>query len=158
MKRAVVVLIGVATVILAVVLASSSSTPEDASEPAASDTKSTEVAKPTLPPPSPPPPPKAKFDRTIYATSTLERSELMLDFCRGPIAIGLGDGRPVLVAEHDFCGGSAWIPKLEIGQAVKLRGDGVKRGTYVVTAIEHEVRGKAEVRDLPPRMSFSRPA
>jgi hypothetical protein len=95
------------------------------------------------------PAPDPKFTRTIYATSTLARSELMLDFCRGPIAVDLGHDRPVLVAEHDFCGGSAWMPRLGEGDAVKLSGDGVEDGTYVVSTIEHAVRGQAKVRDLP---------
>ena len=95
------------------------------------------------------PAPRAKFTRTIYATSNLARSELMLDFCRGPIAIDLGDRWPVLVAEHDFCGGTAWMPKLAVGEAIKLTGGGVEDGTYVVTTIENGIRGKTKVRDLP---------
>ncbi len=51
------------------------------------------------------PPPKAKFVRTIFATSSLKRSELMLDFCKGPIAVFVGEHRPRLIAEHDYCGG-----------------------------------------------------
>ena len=94
-------------------------------------------------------PPKAKFVRTIFATSSLKRSELMLDFCRGPIAVDVGDHRPVLVAQHDYCGGLEWMPKLGKGDAIKLSGDGVEDGTYVVTTIQHAVRNEARVRDLP---------
>ena len=97
----------------------------------------------------PVPPPKAKFVRTIYAASSLKHSELMLDFCKGPIAIDLSPGRPVLVAEHDYCGGLTWMPKLGKGDAVKLSGKGVTDGTYVVTSIGHVPRLKAKVRDLP---------
>jgi hypothetical protein len=97
----------------------------------------------------PVPPPKPSFTRTIYATSSLARSELMLDFCRGPIAIQLGGHWPVLVAEHDYCGGSAWMPRLGRGDAVKLSGDGIVDGTYVVKRVTHGVRGKARVHDLP---------
>ncbi|MGA8987388.1 hypothetical protein, partial [Aeromicrobium sp.] len=43
-------------------------------------------------------PPNAKFTRTMYATSRLSRSTMMLDMCRGPVAIDLGGDRPVLIA------------------------------------------------------------
>jgi hypothetical protein len=125
-------------------LASGSGSTSVASGPTALETATlATIAAPAQPAPDP------KFTRTIYATSTLARSELMLDFCRGPIAVDLGHDRPVLVAEHDFCGGSAWMPKLGEGDAVKLSGDGVEDGTYVVSTIEHAVRGQAKVRDLP---------
>jgi hypothetical protein len=96
-----------------------------------------------------PSPKTTKFTRTIFATSTLERSELMLDFCRGPIAIALDGRDTVLVAEHDYCGGAAWMPTLGKGDAIKLSGEGVRDGTYVVTKIKHALRGHATVRDLP---------
>ena len=95
------------------------------------------------------PPPKPKFVRTIFAASNLKQSDLMLDFCKGPIAVFVGAHRPVLVAEHDYCGGLEWMPKLGRGDAIKLSGDGVKDGTYVVTTIGHVPRGSAKVRDLP---------
>jgi hypothetical protein len=138
-------LVAAATAVVALTLLTSgsdspASTP---SRPAALQTATLDrVTKPV-------PPPKAKFVRTIYATSSLERSELMLDFCRGPIAIDVGEHRPVLVAEHDYCGGLAWMPKLGEGDAIKLSGDGVKDGTYVVKTIQHVDRGHARVRDLP---------
>ena len=94
-------------------------------------------------------PPKAKFVRTIFATSSLKRSEFMLDFCKGPIAVFVGEHRPRLIAEHDYCGGLEWMPKLGKGDAIKLSGDGVKDGTYVVKTIGHAPRLKAKVRDLP---------
>lgn len=97
----------------------------------------------------PVPVPKAKFTRTIYATSSLARSELMLDFCRGPIAVDVGDHRPVLVAEHDYCGGLDWMPKLAVGEAIKLSGGGVEDGIYVVKTIENGLRGKTRVSELP---------
>ena len=97
----------------------------------------------------PVPPPKAKFVRTIYAASSLKRSDLMLDFCKGPIAVFVGHHRPVLVAEHDYCGGLEWMPKLGKGDAIKLSGDGVQDGTYVVTTIGHGLRNQTKVRDLP---------
>jgi hypothetical protein len=129
-------------------LASGSGSTSVASGPTALETATlATIAVPAQPARRPAPDPR--FTRTIYATSTLARSELMLDFCRGPIAVDLGDDRPVLVAEHDFCGGSAWMPKLGEGEAVKLSGDGVEDGTYVVSTIELAVRGQAKVRDLP---------
>ncbi|MFI5427308.1 hypothetical protein [Aeromicrobium sp. UC242_57] len=61
--------------------------------------------------------PKAKFSRTMYATSTLKASTPLIDDCRGPVAIQLRGDRPVLVAEHDYCGGEEWIPRLAVGDA-----------------------------------------
>jgi hypothetical protein len=55
----------------------------------------------------------------------------------------------VLVAEHDYCGGSAWMPKVGKGDAVRLSGEGVKAGTYVATTIKHVPRRLTKVRDLP---------
>jgi hypothetical protein len=94
-------------------------------------------------------PPKVKFVRTIFAASSLKDSDLMLDFCKGPIAVDVGADRPVLVAEHDYCGGLEWMPKLGKDDAIKLSGDGVEAGTYVVRTIQHAVRREATVRDLP---------
>ncbi|AXT85889.1 hypothetical protein C6I20_12300 [Aeromicrobium sp. A1-2] len=96
---------------------------------------------------SEPPPPK--FTRTIWATTTLNRSEFMLDFCRGPVSVDLGGAWPILVAEHDYCGGLDWMPELEPGDAIALFGDGVESGTYVVREIDHGIRGHSRVRDLP---------
>lgn len=93
--------------------------------------------------------PKAKFTRTMYAAAELKSHTTFLDVCHGPIAVDLGERNPVLVAEHDYCGGSAWIPKLGMGQAVALDGDGITDGTYQVTAIKFVQRGEAKVRDLP---------
>ncbi|MCW2830864.1 MAG: hypothetical protein JWP31_1556 [Aeromicrobium sp.] len=98
---------------------------------------------------APQPPPKARFTRAVYARSKLQQSTLMLDLCRGPIAVDLGEDRPVLVAEHDYCGGSAWISRLDEGDAVKLSGHGVQSGTYVVTDLVVEQRGDAKIGDLP---------
>lgn len=146
MKRWLAGLAAAAVAVVAVIALttdSESDAPSTASGPSALQTASLEQIR------KPVPVPDAKFTRTIYATSTLARSELMLDFCRGPIAIDVGDHRPVLVAEHDYCGGTAWMPKLAKGEAIKLSGDGVKDGTYVVTTIEHGIRGKTKVRELP---------
>ena len=144
MKRMLAALVAVATVALGVILLSpGADTPPAPTGPTALQTATLDqVSKPV-------PPPKAKFVRTIYATSSLKRSELMLDFCKGPIAVFVGEHRPRLIAEHDYCGGLAWIPKLAKGDAIKLSGDGVQDGTYVVKTIGHGVRNATKVRDLP---------
>lgn len=98
---------------------------------------------------TPAPPPSAKFSRTMFAASTLKQSTALIDQCQGPVAIQLQGDRPVLVAEHDYCGGSDWIPRLKTGDAVKLDGDGVAADTYVVTDIELAPRGISKVKDLP---------
>jgi len=93
--------------------------------------------------------PRPKFTRTIYAATHLAGASVMLDACAGPIAVDLGGSRPVLVAEHNYCGGSAWIPHVNMGDAVELKGDGIEPGTYVVTEIRFQLRHEAIVRDLP---------
>lgn len=93
--------------------------------------------------------PKPRFTRTMYAATQLAGAPVMLDACHGPIAIKLGDGQPVLVAQHDYCGGAAWIPKLNFGDGVRLKGDGVAPGIYVVTEIRYQIRKEATVGDLP---------
>ncbi|WP_332662865.1 hypothetical protein [Aeromicrobium sp.] len=144
MKRMLAALVVAATAVLGVTLLSSGSDSSPSSTgPTALETASLDPVV------APPTPPKAKFVRTIFAASSLKRSDLMLDFCKGPIAVFVGDHRPVLVAEHDYCGGLAWIPKLDKGDAIKLSGDGVQDGTYVVKTIGHAPRREAKVRDLP---------
>lgn len=93
--------------------------------------------------------PKPRFTRTMYATTQLAGAGVMLDACAGPIAIQLGAGRPVLVAQHNYCGGTAWMPKLNLGDAVSLKGEGVQPGVYVVTEIRYQIRDEATVGDLP---------
>lgn len=85
----------------------------------------------------------------MFAASTLKHSTDLIDTCKGPVAIQLRGDRPVLVAEHDYCGGEDWIPRLELGDAVKLDGDGIPAGTYVVTDVELAPRGVTKVSDLP---------
>lgn len=117
-----------------------STAPTDA--PAAVPQSSPSVAAPATPPP-------AKFTRTMFAASTLQGSTDLIDRCQGPVAIQLRGDRPVLVAEHDYCGGEDWIPQLTTGDAVKLDGEGVSADTYIVTAIELAPRGVTKVKDLP---------
>lgn len=98
------------------------------------------------PPASPAPP---RFARTTVVETSLAGSTAALDRCVGPVAVALGDDRPVLVAEHDYCGGSAWISRLRLGDTVRLDGAGVEADTYVVTEIGTDRRGEAKVKNLP---------
>lgn len=144
-KRLLAALVVATTAVLAVALLDSGSeSPQASSTPTAIQTATLDqITTPAVTPP------KAKFVRRIFAASSLQRSEVMLDFCKGPIAVDVGDHRPVLVAEHDYCGGLEWVPKLGKGEAIKLSGDGVKDGTYVVKTIGHGIRGETKVRELP---------
>lgn len=95
-------------------------------------------------------PPKPVFTRTMFATATITTVGKQLDTCRGPVSVPLGSNRPILVAEHDFCGGSAWISRLDRGQAVDLSGPGLAADIYVVSEIKTVKRdGNATVKDLP---------
>ncbi|MEH3034271.1 MAG: hypothetical protein PGN07_09595 [Aeromicrobium erythreum] len=89
------------------------------------------------------------FTRTIYAEATLDDFAGPLDACRGPIAISIPTKSQVLVSEHDYCGGSAWISRLKDGSTIRISGDGVEAGFYEVTVREVHPRGKTRVRDLP---------
>jgi hypothetical protein len=141
MRRVMVLLTGI-TALLAV-LSFSSHTTATASPPTSLQTASIPaVAKPVVVP-------KPKFTRTMYATTKLAGAADMLDACKGPIAVNVGAGQPVLVAEHNYCGGTAWIPKLKLGDAVELKGEGVFPGIYVVTEIRFDIRQEATVGDLP---------
>lgn len=93
--------------------------------------------------------PDARFSRTIHADTDLDGVDPALDACAGPVAVDLGDGHPVLVAEHDYCGGSAWIPKLESDDVVGLRGPGVEPGLYTAGEIKYVPRQGSQVEDLP---------
>jgi len=95
------------------------------------------------------PPPKPRFTRTTYAASDLDGALPLLDKCKGPVAVLLGADRPVLIAEHDYCGGSAWMSKVKVGDAVKIGGDGVDDGIFVVTSLAYETRKEVTVGDLP---------
>jgi len=136
MKRMVVLLVGlVALAALAITAQSQSGDAPLASAPAVVD--------------APRPAPEPQFTRTMYADSDLKGSIKLLDDCKGPVAVWLGDERPTLVAENDYCGGSDWMPKLKVGQAVKLDGKGVEPGIFVVTGLTYETRNKVTVGDLP---------
>ncbi len=94
-------------------------------------------------------PPAPSFEREVVAATNLDHVTDALDECDGPIAVPMPDWGTVLVAEHDYCGGSKWISKLHRGQAVRLSGPGVEPGIYMVGESKRAVIGEARVRDLP---------
>jgi len=91
----------------------------------------------------------AKFSRTIAKFTDLEGVDPALDACAGPVAVYLGGGRPKLVAEHDYCGGSAWMPKIDTNDVVQLTGPGVEPGLYTAETIKHVPRYDSTVKDMP---------
>jgi hypothetical protein len=103
------------------------------------------------PVPTPDPLPEPDVRRTMSAAATLSTFEAPLDACRGPVAIDVQEeGRPVLVSEHDYCGGAAWIPALGTGDVVELDGPGVDPGLYEVEVVDRHQRRDVYVRDLRP--------
>ncbi len=92
---------------------------------------------------------EAKFSRTIAKFTDLESVDAALDACAGPVAVYLGEGRPKLVAEHDYCGGSAWMPKLDANDIVQLTGPGVEAGLYKAETIKYVPRYDSTVDDMP---------
>ena len=91
----------------------------------------------------------AKFSRSIAKYTDLESVEPALDACAGPVAVYLGDGKPRLVAEHDYCGGSDWMPKLDEDDVVQLTGRGVEAGLYRTDSIKYVPRYDSTVDDMP---------
>ena len=91
----------------------------------------------------------AKFSRTIAKFTDLESVESALDACAGPVAVFIGDDHPKLVAEHDYCGGSNWMPKLEQSDVVQLTGPGIETGLYATETIKYVPRYDSTVKDIP---------
>ncbi len=91
----------------------------------------------------------AKFSRTIAKFTDLKSVDPALDACAGPVAVYLGEGRPKLVAEHDYCGGSAWMPKIDANDVVQLTGPGVEAGLYAAETIKYVPRYDSTVNDMP---------
>ncbi len=99
----------------------------------------------------PEPAPEPDVSRTVVAQASLTDFGPPLDACRGPVAIDVGESDlPVLVAEHDYCGGADWIPGLGEGDVVALDGPGVREGRYRVDVVDTYQRRQARVRDLRP--------
>ncbi len=91
----------------------------------------------------------ARFSRAIAKYTDLDSVEPALDACAGPIAVDVGDEHPRLVAEHDYCGGSDWMPKLDRDDVVHLTGPGVEAGLYTAETIKHVPRYDSTVNDMP---------
>jgi hypothetical protein len=91
----------------------------------------------------------AKFSRTIAKFTDLKSVDPALDACAGPVAVYLGEGRPKLVAEHDYCGGSAWMSKIDANDVVQLTGPGVEAGLYAAETIKYVPRYDSTVNDMP---------
>jgi hypothetical protein len=91
----------------------------------------------------------AKFSRAIAKYTDLESVEPALDACAGPVAVYLGDQHPRLVAEHDYCGGSDWMSKLDRDDVVQLTGPGVEAGLYTTETIKYVPRYDSTVKDMP---------
>ena len=91
----------------------------------------------------------ARFSRSIAKFTDLESADPALDACAGPVAVFLGEGKPRLVAEHDYCGGAAWMPKLDEDDVVQLTGRGVIAGLYTTETITYVPRYETTVDDMP---------
>lgn len=91
----------------------------------------------------------AKFTRSIAKFTDLDSVEPALDACAGPVAVYLGAEQPKLVAEHDYCGGSEWMPKLDTDDVVQLTGRGVEAGLYTAETIKYVSRYDSTVDDMP---------
>ncbi|MGZ5368381.1 hypothetical protein [Aeromicrobium sp.] len=155
MKRLIVLLVGTAVLLVtAFVLVSAGRQPTEARTASQFEQATIPaVAETAEPPPEPLPEsaPKAKFTRTIWTSTKLAEIDAALDQCRGPVSADLGADKPVFVAEHDYCGGSAWMWKLGVDDTVELNGKGVDEGLYVVSELRYFPRKSgAQVSDLPP--------
>ena len=91
----------------------------------------------------------ARYSRAIAKYTDLESVDPALDACAGPVAVYLGDGLPRLVAEHDYCGGSDWMSKLDPDDVVQLTGPGVEAGLYTAETIKYVPRYDSTVEDMP---------
>ena len=91
----------------------------------------------------------ARFARDIAKFTVLDHVESALDACAGPVAVSLGDDWPVLVAEHDYCGGSSWMPKLNANDVVQLTGPGIAEGLYTAETIKYVPRYESKLADMP---------
>lgn len=91
----------------------------------------------------------AKFARDIAKLTDLDHVDPALDACAGPVAVYLGSRHPMLVAEHDYCGGSDWMPKIDADDVVQLTGPGVDAGLYTAETITFVPRYGSTLGDLP---------
>ena len=65
-----------------------------------------------------------------------------IDRCIGPVAINIS-GAPLLIAEHDYCGGSGRIASRHMGDRVQVTGGGGVNGTYKVVSIHRVPKGSS---------------
>lgn len=91
----------------------------------------------------------ARFSRAMAKVIDLDHVDPALDACAGPVAVLLGDEHPVLVVEHDYCGGSGWISKLAANDVVQLSGPGIDEGLYTTEVVKYVPRYDSTVEDLP---------
>jgi hypothetical protein len=91
----------------------------------------------------------AKFARTITKFTDIDHVDPALDACAGPVAVYTGRRHPMLVAEHDYCGGSDWMPKIDTNDVIQLTGRGVDSGLYTAVTIKHVPRYDSTLGDLP---------
>lgn len=149
-KRKIMLLVGVVALVAGAIVVLFVNQPAPSEAHTVSQLERALLPAVTAPPPDPPKP-KARFSRTIWTETTLATMLPALDACRGPVSADLGAGEPVYVAEHDYCGGSAWMWKLGKKDLVALDGAGVDAGTYVVTELKYFPRkAGADPSDLPP--------
>ena len=91
----------------------------------------------------------AKFARDITKVTDLDHVDAALDSCGGPVAVYTGHRHPMLIAEHDYCGGSDWMPKIDTNDIVQLTGRGVDSGLYTAETIKFVPRYGSTLGDLP---------
>ncbi len=142
MRRMIVLFVGLVTLTVTVVAVQLPTDSTDSADNVAEPAKASIVDPPRAAP-------EPRFSRTTYGLTNLGGSNAMLDECKGPVAVWLGEDRPTLVAEHDYCGGMFWMARLKEGDAVKLDGKGVDDGIFVVTSRKYETRNQVTVGDLP---------
>ena len=65
-----------------------------------------------------------------------------IDRCVGPVAITIPDA-PLLITEHDYCGGTGRIASLRKGDRVQVAGGGGVNGTYKVVSIRYVPKGSS---------------
>lgn len=151
MRRWIAVVVGLVAVVVGAVIVVSTLPADDAPAPKAT-TAFGSAQLPRVEAVEPPEPdlPEAKYARTMFASTTLDGVDGWLDRCGGPVAVDVGDDRPTLISEHDYCGGSAWMWDLGEQDVVELDGEGIDEGMYVVSSLTYLPRKSgASVSDLP---------
>lgn len=155
MKRWMMLALGLVALVVGAVIVVSTLEPADDAPRATGTTAFASAQLPRVEAVEPPEPdvpdvPEPKYSRTMFASTTLGGVDGWLDRCGGPVAVDVGEGRPTLVSEHDYCGGSAWMWDLGEQDVVELGGEGIDEGLYVVSSLTYLPRKSgASVGDLP---------